>query len=63
MLHICSNLDSDCTWERSGRFATEEMCVAAGVESEAAKGKFKCVMQAQQEPPMGVQPLPEDQSR
>ncbi len=60
VLHLCSNIDGDCTWERHGRFATEEMCVDEGLAVEAARGQFKCVMQAVKEPPIGVAPLPSD---
>ena len=62
VLHLCSNIDGDCVWQRSGHFATQESCVEEGLAVEAARGQFKCVMQAVQEPPPIVPPLqPKDQ--
>ena len=58
VLHICSNIDGDCTWERMGRFPSEQGCLIAGMGAEPVGTQFKCVMQAVNEPTSDVPLLP-----
>jgi hypothetical protein len=46
VLHLCSNIDGDCTWTRMRRFPSAEVCQTAGLAAKPSGAQFKCVMQA-----------------
>ena len=56
MIQACSNLDGDCSWQRTGRFPTEERCVANGLLVTPAQ--FKCIMLEHHTGPDQKTPIP-----
>ena len=56
VIQACSNIDGDCTWQRMGRFPTEERCVANGLLTTPTQ--FKCVMLQKHTGPDQQTPIP-----
>jgi hypothetical protein len=45
VLHICNNIDGDCSWTRAGRWLSEQQCTLKGLSVKPPGSQFKCVMQ------------------
>jgi hypothetical protein len=46
MVMICPSMQGGCIWERgyNGPIASEERCIAMGLQTDPANIRFKCVL-------------------
>jgi hypothetical protein len=42
VLHVCSNIDGDCSWQTVGRYRSERACILRGLAADPLRSQFKC---------------------